>query len=76
MIMKIILRRILILVILASFIPSCNLFEDCKTCRLVKDDHGVITKGAGIPTCGEALKERESEEPVTIDGVTTYWECY
>ena len=70
------LRRLLILIFLISLIPSCNLLEDCKTCKEVRDD-GVNppTKGVGIPSCGDKLEERESADAVTIGGVTTYWEC-
>ena len=74
--MKRFLRRLLILIFFFALIPSCNLLDDCKTCKEVTDDGvNTPTKGVGIPSCGDKLEERESADPVTIGGVTTYWEC-
>ncbi len=73
--MKKIMRRVAIVLFFVAIIPSCNLEDDCKICTRVKNDGGIITREIGIPTCGDALAEREAEEPVTINGVTTYWEC-
>jgi hypothetical protein len=73
--MKNLIRRVFIFLLFAAFIPSCSLFEDCKTCKLVTDDGTNITKGTGIPTCGDKLAEREAEDPTTIGNTTTYWEC-
>ena len=74
--MKKILRRLMILLVFASLIPSCNLLEDCKTCKIETNDNGVITYGTGVPTCGDALKDREAEDPVDIGGnVITRWVC-
>ena len=73
--MKKFLRRLSVFILIGAFIPSCNLLEDCKTCKMVTDNGGNITKGTGIATCGDELDERLAEEPVTLNGVTTYWEC-
>ena len=69
------LRRLAVYSFFILFIVSCDPDEDCKICKLVTDNCGTITKGIGIPTCGDALAEREAEEPVTVGCVTTYWEC-
>jgi hypothetical protein len=73
--MKKILRRLSVFLLLAAFIPSCNLLEDCKTCKMVTETNGSKTYGTGIPTCGDELDKRMSDDPVTINGTTTYWEC-
>ncbi len=69
------LRRLAMLLFLAALVPSCNLLEDCKTCKLKTDDNGTITYGTGVPTCGDALSDREAEDPVTFGNVTTSWVC-
>ena len=73
--MKNVIRRLLILLVIASLIPSCNLLEDCKTCKLETNDNGDVSYGTGVPTCGDALADREAEDPVTIGDVTTRWVC-
>ena len=69
------LYRIGIFLFLVAVIPSCELLEDCKSCTMVTDDHGNITRGSELTYCGDKLVEIEGEEPVTIDGVTKYWDC-
>jgi|OpeIllAssembly_1097287.scaffolds.fasta_scaffold606910_2 hypothetical protein len=73
--MKKFFRRLAMLLFFTALIPSCDLLEDCKTCKLKTDDNGTITYGSGIETCGDALAEREAEEPVTVGNVTTSWVC-
>lgn len=59
------------------FLPACDLVEECGTCELVTEDAvGNKTYGTPLPFCGDDLKERENAAPVTINGVTTYWNCY
>ena len=50
---------------------------DCGTCKLMTDDgSGNIYEGTPVPLCGEALKERQDQLPITVGSTTTYWECY
>ncbi len=69
------LRRILLLSFIAAVIPSCEFLEDCKKCRIVKDENGVVTNGVPITYCGDKLAEIEGETPQTIGNTTTYWDC-
>lgn len=66
------------MVILAmGVLPACDLVEECGTCELVTEDaDGNKTYTTPLPFCGDELAEREDASPVTIDGVTTYWNCY
>jgi len=73
-------RNILIIgivVLLIGVIPGCELLEECGTCELVTvDADGNETFGTPLPFCGDRLAEKQNSAPVTIDGVTTYWDCY
>jgi hypothetical protein len=60
---------------LLAVIPSCELLEDCKTCKLITNNDGDISEGTGILYCGDKLEEKENSSPTTIGSVTTYWEC-
>ena len=73
--MKKFLRLLVVVFLFAALVPSCDLLEDCKTCKLETNDNGVITYGTGVPTCGDALADREAEDPVTVGDVTTRWVC-
>ena len=65
-----------VIVLLSVVIPGCDLLEECGTCELVTEDaDGNITYGTPLPFCGEALEEKKNSSPVTVGGVTTYWEC-
>jgi hypothetical protein len=55
--------------------PSCELLEDCKSCTVVKEDsNGDKTYGATATYCGSELELKETEN-VTINDITTYYEC-
>lgn len=57
--------------------PACDVIEECGTCELVTEDaDGNKSYGTPLPFCGDDLKEKEDAPPVTINGVTTYWNCY
>ena len=73
--MKKLIRRIAILIFLAVIIPSCELLEDCKTCTLVTESSSGTTRGTSGNYCGTDLATKEADVPVTINGVTTYWDC-
>ena len=59
-----------------GFLTSCDLIEECGNCELVTESNGSVTRGTPLPSCGEQLKEKEDQSPVTVGGVTTHWECY
>jgi len=67
-----------VLLVALGAIPSCNLIEECGTCELVTEytDGTPTSYGTPLPFCGDDLKEKEDASPVTIGGVTTYWNCY
>jgi hypothetical protein len=78
--MKRLARIALGLLLLAAVVPSCELLEDCATCKLVTYKNGVWdSETTGILYCGEALAEKENSEPTTIgtppNQTTTQWEC-
>ena len=75
--MKRIFGKAGIFVFITIFAPSCELFDDCKTCSMVTYVDGIFeSKTPGILYCGEELAEKEDAEPVTIGDRTTQWECY
>jgi hypothetical protein len=51
--------------------------EDCAMCHEVTTDAdgNVIEEKDAVEYCGTELDEIEAEEPVTIGGLTTQWEC-
>ena len=56
--------------------PACDIFEECSTCKLITEAaDGSKTETTPLPFCGEDLREKEDQLPVTVGGVTTYWEC-
>ena len=60
-----------------GFLNSCDLIEECGTCELVTEQaDGTTTKGTPLPFCGDDLADKEDQSPVTVGGVTTYWNCY
>lgn len=67
---------IIVALIFAGFaFNSCE--EDCAMCREVTydADNNIVSEGTSKEYCGTELDEIESEEPVTIGGLTTKWEC-
>lgn len=73
-------RKILIGVVILftlGFLHACDLIEECGTCELITEHaDGSTTSGTPLPFCGDDLKDKEDQAPVTVGGVTTYWECY
>ena len=60
-----------------GMLPSCELLEECGTCVLVTvDSDGNETLGTPLPYCGDNLVEKQNSSPVTVGGITTYWDCY
>ena len=59
-----------------GLLTSCDLIEECGTCELVTESNGTTTNGTPLPFCGDQLKEKEDQSPVTVGGQTTYWICY
>jgi len=63
--------------LLLALVPACDLLEECGTCELVTiDADGNKTYGTPLLYCGDQLEEKLNSEPVTVGGITTYWECY
>ena len=66
-----------VVVLAMGVLPACDIIEECGTCELVTEDaDGNKTYGTPLPFCGDALTEKEDASPVTINGITTYWNCY
>jgi hypothetical protein len=66
-----------VVVVLTSLLPACELLEECGTCELVTiQADGSTSRGTPLPFCGDALAEKKNSSPVTVGGVTTYWDCY
>jgi hypothetical protein len=65
-----------LVLMLAALLPACDLIEECGTCKLITIDASGTTEGTPLPFCGDQLKEKQNSSPVTVGGVTTYWECY
>ena len=62
--------------VLAGFaFNSCE--EDCAMCREVTydADNNIVSEGTPKEFCDTKMDEIESQEPVTIGGLTTKWEC-
>lgn len=59
-----------------GLLTACDFLEECANCKLITEDgDGNITEGTALPLCGDALIEREEQQPVTDGTTTTYWEC-
>jgi hypothetical protein len=59
-----------------ALLPACELLEECGSCKLITEDaNGNVTEGTALPYCGDDLKEKRNAPPVTVGGVTTYWDC-
>jgi len=66
-----------VFVVAMAVIPACDIIEECGTCELVTEDaDGNQSFGTPLPFCGDDLKDKEDASPVTINGVTTFWNCY
>ncbi len=66
-----------VVVLAMGLLPACDFIEECGTCELVTEDaDGEKTFGTPLPFCGDNLTDKENESPVTIGGITTYWNCY
>jgi hypothetical protein len=64
----------------SAFLLTCEEEEtpDCMTCHLIEydADSNILDTIETNEYCGEELDEVLSEEPVTIDSITTEWSCY
>jgi hypothetical protein len=62
---------------LLALAPACDLLEECGTCELVTiDADGNTSYGTPMLYCGDDLKDKQNSSPITVGGVTTYWDCY
>lgn len=58
-------------------LPDTTVSTECGTCEFVTEDsQGNKTSGTPLPFCGEQLIEKQESTPVTVNGITTYWNCY
>lgn len=74
--MKKSLRLLFAAFFLIAIIPSCELLEDCKTCKeVVYDGSTVISTGTGKIFCGDELEEKESMGTYTVGNYSARWEC-
>ncbi|HYW94521.1 MAG TPA: hypothetical protein VE870_02925 [Bacteroidales bacterium] len=74
--MKKLLRLGGVLLFLAIVGPSCDMLNDCKTCKLVVYENGTkVSETTGTPYCGEKLAEKEDTDPVIVGSRTSVWEC-
>ena len=70
------LRRTFFFLFLVSMLPSCELFDDCKTCRQVTYVEGIYdSETEGILLCGDELKEKQQLRPQVNGNVVIRWEC-
>lgn len=65
-----------LIVMAFALLPACDLLEECGTCELVTEENGQLNYGPPLPYCGDDLKAKQTAGPVTVGGVTTYWNCY
>ena len=62
---------------MTALTASCELIEECGTCEMVTvDADGNETRTTPLPYCGDQLQDKKDSSPVTVGGITTYWECY
>jgi len=62
---------------LTAVVPACDILEDCGQCELVTiDAEGNTSRSTPMLYCGDDLEEKLNSSPVTVNGVTTYWDCY
>ena len=61
-----------------AVLPACDLIEECGRCKFVTEySDGTPTEyGTELASCGDDLKDKEDASSVTINGTTTYWNCY
>jgi len=67
-----------VVIIVLAVLPACDIVEECGTCEFVTEysDATPTEFGTPLPFCGDDLKDKEDEFPVTIGVQTTYWNCY
>ena len=74
--MKKILTIGVLFILSGMLLGSCVKDDSCKTCKQNKYTNGTLTsEGTAVEYCGSELTDIESEEPVTINGVTTQYDC-
>lgn len=67
----------LVLTGLTGLTASCELLDECGTCEMVTiDANDNETRTTPLPFCGEDLQSKKDSSPITVGGITTYWECY
>lgn len=57
-------------------LTSCLEDDGCKICRQNTYQSGtIVNEGTPVEYCGDGLTDIETSEPVTINGVTTQYDC-
>lgn len=74
--MKKLIRLGAVLFVLAAIGPSCEMQDDCKTCKLVVYENGSkISETTGTSYCGDDLADKENANPVVVGNRTSVYEC-
>ncbi len=74
--MKKIIRLAVLFLLLAVTGPSCELLDDCKTCKLVVYEDGIkVSETTGTSYCGDDLKDKEDADPVIVGNRRSVYEC-
>ncbi len=79
---KKVLRFIAAFIIVAAFVPACDLLENCGTCEFITQySDGDTDTTLTWVYCDEAYEEKLNSTPVVIgegtsSEITTFWSCY
>ncbi len=74
--MKKMIYALFLLFVTCAF-TSCEMFGDnCQVCQIVTYENGNPIKWESeAEYCGQQLITIKASAPVTINGITTRWEC-
>jgi hypothetical protein len=67
---------LMIAVFLLVMATSCQPEEDCKRCKIVESQNGVVvSESSPEEYCDTSLDSKENEAPVIIGDTKTEWKC-
>lgn len=73
---KRVLRLLAAFLFLMTFIPACDLFENCGTCELVTYLNGSeVSRTAPVPYCGDEYDEKKNDPGTFVGNNWVIWEC-
>jgi len=73
---KRILRLTAAFLIVAAFVPACDLIENCGTCYMVTEfQDGTTESTTPLIYCDENYTDKVNSTGLTIGGNTAYWVC-